>query len=424
MSPNSETIARIAEDVAAGRLRTLDGTLSPLGQRISAHWRRRDFVMTRDWVLLSQDWTCPGCGRTKFELTRLDQAKHILARIVEHHDHMLGAPHYCLYSAFKGNHRSAAYDRASEQISQICRHLSAFESTLVCEDCNNVDAAAAKEIGAPPDFSFSPQQIRSFVKPLAHGSHRIDAEKLDQVWREIGPIHAQRLNLMSALVDGALRGDKRLSTDDLRIYDRRAWYAGPTQPSVCKSAPPPYWRESVDGEWGTVETELALNRALNVPSDAALARWRTVPPPPARVPPPNAIPTSLGRHRWLTERTPANWRCPICDRTKQRTYFVDHKGVTRFEVEEYRGSQEQGRVAVCSHCAEVIYKARQELSRRARLTWAQAGELLTIKKLREMVIPRDHGPPAIRADLAKQFIDAAIAAGPRPIQSRQQSFDF
>lgn len=417
MPPNLETITRIAEDVAAGHLTSLDGTRSPLGRRIAALWGRQDFEMTLNWVLVSQDWICPGCGRGKLEMSRLDQDRRILAKIVEHHDHMIEAPYDLFQAGFAGDRQSSAYDIGVRASWRIGKQLLSFDDTLVCEDCNNVDARAAQKLGAPKKFSFSPAQIRRFIQPLAHQWHRIDLEKLQIVWQEVEPLHAQRVNVMNALIAGLLRGE-------LQPDEARHPMDGARDSKSARSGPPPYWNESSDGEWSSLETQLALGRALDVPSDAALERWRTVQPSMAKVPPAGAVPKSFGVNAGLCKQIPADWCCPICRRRKERTYFLDDKGNVRFELDLYWRRDEKHPIPACVDCVQIFNAAKREIVARLRIAWSDAGDLISAEQLRAMIIPQDYGRPAVRADVARKLLDAIVAAGPPVIKARQQSFDF
>src|SRR5690606_34534810 len=53
-----------------GTLTLLDGPDSPLSRRIKLHHGLNAFEMNSNWIGTAQDWQCPCCGRSKFEISR------------------------------------------------------------------------------------------------------------------------------------------------------------------------------------------------------------------------------------------------------------------------------------------------------------------------------------------------------------------
>jgi hypothetical protein len=49
-----------------------------------------------------------------------------------------------------------------------------FAETVICEQCNSADGTAKKKLGLPAEFSFSPVEMRQFVRATPHGFHEID----------------------------------------------------------------------------------------------------------------------------------------------------------------------------------------------------------------------------------------------------------
>lgn len=104
----------------------------------------------RLYASIGPDWRCPVCHRTKYELLRWTMLypnsprRHMgwAGGLHKHHDH---------------GPRPAR-----------------FEETLLCEQCNNADTAAKRELRLPNDFSFSPQEINCFVSATPHGWHLIN----------------------------------------------------------------------------------------------------------------------------------------------------------------------------------------------------------------------------------------------------------
>jgi hypothetical protein len=79
-----------------------------------------------------------------------------------------------------------AFERAGTDVEQIDGQrlvertgsaFAAYEEVLVCEDCNNADTEAKKQITAPRFFSFSIGQILSFIRSGDHQPHQVDASR-------------------------------------------------------------------------------------------------------------------------------------------------------------------------------------------------------------------------------------------------------
>ena len=115
------------------------------------------------WKATREDWRCPGCGRSKFELlrwTKRTPASHAadrtpywawLAILQRHHDHSLGA-----------------FDPGNPRMPRR------FPETVICGQCNGADGSAKRLLGLPCGWSFSPAEIAQFVTAQPHAPHRID----------------------------------------------------------------------------------------------------------------------------------------------------------------------------------------------------------------------------------------------------------
>ena len=116
---------------------------------------------------LSEDWRCPGCGRSTFEVlrwtTRFPNKPKAFQGWVggyhRHHDH--GAEQY-------------RFSRSGP--------LPRFPETVVCEQCNSADKQAKRQLLLPAVFSFAPAEIREFVEPAAHGWHLLNFQIAAQIY--------------------------------------------------------------------------------------------------------------------------------------------------------------------------------------------------------------------------------------------------
>lgn len=98
------------------------------------------------WDALGDEWRCPVCGRSKFEILRWKKHSGVdeplfgegrwTCSLHEHHDH--------------GKRWSGRF--------------------VLCGDCNAADGAAKRALRLPSDWSFSPEELRMFVRCEPNGS--------------------------------------------------------------------------------------------------------------------------------------------------------------------------------------------------------------------------------------------------------------
>ena len=107
------------------------------------------------WQEIGDTWTCPGCGRTKYQIMRWARRSPKspnsfmgwVAPLHRHHDHSVGY-----------------FERGQPR----------FPQTTICDQCNASDGAAKRKLKLRSNFSFSPQEIALFVLATPHGKHVIN----------------------------------------------------------------------------------------------------------------------------------------------------------------------------------------------------------------------------------------------------------
>lgn len=123
---------------------------------------------------LAEDWQCPGCARTKYQILRWT---------------MLYPNKPSRRPGWAGGYHKH-HDHAADKYIYTGRpswFTPRFEPTVVCEQCNSADASAKRKLGLPKDFSFSPGEIGQFVLAFAHGRHLIDYEKARAIYSRLLP---------------------------------------------------------------------------------------------------------------------------------------------------------------------------------------------------------------------------------------------
>lgn len=112
------------------------------------------------------NWRCPCCFRNKREIARLDKNGNLLCAFVMHHDH------YGDGASLAMSGRDLTLRTAVESC------FSRFSPTLICNDCNVVDSAAKRLVGAPERFSFTPFEIASFTDVHANKPHGLIEDRV------------------------------------------------------------------------------------------------------------------------------------------------------------------------------------------------------------------------------------------------------
>lgn len=94
----------------------------------------------RLYASLTLDWRCPGCNRIKYELLRWTML-------------FPNTPHKFLgWAGGMHRHHDHGADAGTAQ--------ERFPETPMCEQCNNADTSAKRELALPATFSFAPAKIK------------------------------------------------------------------------------------------------------------------------------------------------------------------------------------------------------------------------------------------------------------------------
>lgn len=119
------------------------------------------------WKTLGDDWRCPGCGRTKFEILRW--TKKTWYPSLRRSDR--SRPYLGWKAALHGHHDHRVPPR--------------FAETIICDQCNDVDRRVRRHFGKEmaEDFSFSPDEIRQIVRAVPHGGHELNFQKAWEIYR-------------------------------------------------------------------------------------------------------------------------------------------------------------------------------------------------------------------------------------------------
>ncbi|MCK9215425.1 MAG: hypothetical protein M0P52_13415 [Rhodoferax sp.] len=394
-----EAMAVIVESVKAGDITSLDGAESPLSERIRAQHRATDFEMNSNWVGSSQDWICPCCGRSKFQVSRVGKKGQILVKLVIHHDHMGEAMKEAFHSAFEAAGTRVEQIDGWRLVERMGDAFAAHAEVLVCEDCNNADTEAKKLTGSPPYFSFTVGQIRRLIHSADHRPHLVEPVRAQEVWAEAEPAYKLRMRLIRAVAQAA-------ATD-------AHWY----EPHARTVEPIPvlgFARRSVESEitrWAYAEPLLRTLGANTKVSAPNLARWRQVAQKPGKQPPENYLAMlrteeSYGRS-W--EVLPEDWCCPVCHRSKYDLVYVGGQGKIIFAMRlvTARGAWAQ-LTHICNHCESTLMSLKWEATERAGKTSKNSHSFVGPMELGKILTARPHSPHLIRAKEAQELVALVV----------------
>ena len=135
------------------------------------------------WASHDDEWQCPGCGRTKFQCLRWTKRnyKHCRKYRGKTVDGKIdGKTHFWDWLVILHRHHD-------HSVPLLEKGVPRFEQTVICSQCNVADGAAKRKLGLPKDFSFSPSEIRQFVKTAPHGKHVIDIDAARQIYGGLSP---------------------------------------------------------------------------------------------------------------------------------------------------------------------------------------------------------------------------------------------
>jgi hypothetical protein len=123
---------------------------------------------TYRWAV-ANGWQCPCCDRTAHELIRWSDIRGPTMRRCYGDEYGMG------FTISFAHHHCHGYDGQKR-----------FPTTLICGDCNAADAAAKRKLPLPEIWSFSPEEIRQFVRVTPHsGRTVIDYDKAWDIFCEV-----------------------------------------------------------------------------------------------------------------------------------------------------------------------------------------------------------------------------------------------
>lgn len=395
----SEALNALVESINTGEITSLDGVESPLSKQISALHGLSHFEMNSNWICSSQEWICPCCARSKLQISRKGKKGQILAKLVIHHDHMGEAMEVAFNSAFENAGTDVAQVDGRRLIERMGRAFAAHEEVLICEDCNNADAEAKKRVSAPQYFSFSPGQISQFISAREHQPHEVQELEAERVWRQAKPAYELRMKLIREIAHAA--------ATDAHWYEphARGAYAIPLLGSRYESG------DIAIQQWVSTDPLIAALGPKKPISTPNRSRWRTEPPKKGKPLPNNfiAMLRSEEAHARRWDSTPEDWHCPICNRSKSDTAYLNERGKVIFHLHEISKRYQWGAVGmICNHCTATFKSLKEEAAGLAGIDLYDAYGFVQPEELAEIIIAHPHSPHQVQAEKAADLVTTSV----------------
>jgi rubredoxin len=384
----------LIDEVASGFSISFDGVMSHTSQAIKERLRTESFNMVSWWAMTPQDWICPGCGRGKIDIARLNSRKEAMCHLHEHHDHMQGV--------LKRKFRELAVSKSAVVADQDCEDFAkrsaamivAYEPTVICADCNTAEGAAKRLVGTPSDFSFSPQEIREFVQPQPNMPHEINVEAAQSIWNEQKEVFDLRMEFAERIAQIAANNEH--------------WYQPAEYRSSAKAIEQ---RTSVllrkYGAESSLITELCGSPKNIQKKDPA--EWRLKKQSPCTSPPNDQdlmlLKNTSASKTW--SRVSDTWACEICRRSKFQTVTRNREKKWSFHPGySYLYGKAAADVTrmICEECRHVAVMLGKEFSMKTGLDGTRFIRWIAPDELKALIIPQAHTRHNVNNDYAEKLL--------------------
>lgn len=378
----------------------LDSEFSATSRNLVLRLGAKGMDLTRWWILTPSYWVCPVCKRSKPEIVRLNQHGYLTGHLHRHHDHMADFVREEFTRASEARDTPVADATAEKFVIRTAFALSAYDKTIICSDCNAADPKAKKIVAAPVRFSFSPAEIARFIVATPNEEHRINSDAVHQVWEECRPMFDVRVKLVRMIAElGASNSH---------------WYqpSERTAKQVESAAYHLIKYYGLDTLAQNRNPEQLLYRPSKFSGSKDSWRRRQVKRKPASKSPTDGELQHLiniSEGRW--QRTPDDWSCPICGRSKIECVRKSNAGKWGFVLATdkifYNPDQSQQYkqyLKVCNDCSNTATSIAKEAEERAgiRLEWSSS--LVLPEEVQRVVSAVPHGKHRIDNDAVEVLL--------------------
>ncbi|MFZ6687673.1 hypothetical protein ACO0K0_08005 [Undibacterium sp. SXout11W] len=378
---------------------TLDGVMSPQTKALVKSHRCTGVDMDTLWAYTPTSWKCPACQRSKVEIARPNKNGDLMCRLVEHHDHMQDLLLSKFQSISASMQRVLADEAAKDFAKRSAPMVSAYDNTVICNDCNNADAAAKKLVKANSSFSFSPKEILEFVIAVPYAEHRINQSVAANIWEQNRSTFDLRMKIVERIAEIAAKNEH--------------WYQ-----SMPVQAHPAYIKKIAEATAQFRRAPYAL-RVLCGPTrqqpQKGLSDWRKKP-----VQDRPKVPTSgeiehvakvTSRKKW--DLVPDDWHCPGCNRSKHQIVRPTKQSTWAFPIAQklYRDvSSKLGctTYTACDDCGNAAIAIVKEAARIAEVELEAYARQVGLDELRGFIRPRPHCSHRFDNDAADALVSKLV----------------
>ena len=353
------------------------------------------------WVMTSVDWSCPACSRKKSEIVRLNKYNFLICHLHEHHDHMKEVVK-SLFEKFSTSRDRVVANELSERFAiKTAFSLSAYDNTVICFDCNKADADAKKLIGAHKYFSFSPDEIKAFIKTTPNREHQIDEVTAVDVWRRVEPTFRTRMEMAERFA--------RIAAEKMD------WYQPSTRTARDTARIAKHFFE-LNGLLDIDQHEPERLLYNTTPFKGENKSWRTTDSLLIRkIPSDNEISHLAATRGNYWRKYDSNWSCPCCDRSKIHCVRPSKKNPWVLEIKtvplfiERDSSVDYRPDPMCADCIDTAINLGREVQNEGGSVLKFASSVITLQELSSIVIARPHSRHLFKNSLIDQLMPVFLA---------------
>lgn len=376
----------------------LDSEYSYRSRILVEKFSARGLDLNRWWVMTGHDWTCPCCKRNKEKLVRLNKHNYLTGHLHEHHDHMSDYVEQ-KFTEISESMETVVADRMAERfIKRTAFALTAYDRTVICSDCNSSDGDAKKELCLPKEFSFSPNEISSFIHVVPNKKHIINKEKAMLAWQQCEPMFKARQRLVSEIASLAATNTH--------------WYQPSEQTSrYIESCAENQMKVRGINKMGVLPHEQVLysTNKFSGNSDS----WRRNrefkylnPPTEGQV----AHLAAVRGQNW--NEASLNWFCEGCGRSKFQCVRKSNKGEWSFNYyvskEMFHEGGQSTRHTICSDCGDTLKHLGKEAKDIADVDYIIGSSIITLEELRSIIQVYPHSKHMINNVIADNLLPTLV----------------
>jgi rubredoxin len=296
----------------------LDGSWSSKTQQLIAKFGAESLELNKWWALTPQNWKCPSCDLPKQNLARLSKSRTLIAKLVSHHDHATEwvetlAP---ITRTPDGQIEPTSYGLRQHLKKIAYGFLSRFNPTIICEQCNNLEAELKKRFGIPTSVTLAPSEIGK-LKDYGRATSNLDSEQLISELHEWADFSVKHIELARSSYRYNLHSSRQLWLNTEKQVTLKA------ATEIRIKLKTQHVRESdILQEFLSLSVAFLEQQSVglrNLPSQSEFFNFRH--PDPKR--------------QKVSEKTPDNWKCPVCLRNKFECFRASRNSPKKFMLNLY-----------------------------------------------------------------------------------------